>query len=178
MRALPQRVAHRRRVVGDKVRIPNRLTRTRTNSFPHVLHGVQEKDTAIFCDVLRRGPTRKAAPLARRATLEPFCREPHGRYAAGLAPRLQAIKAAPPLTTDAGVIVPHTLLVQARVAQLRVTLQARADCDTPIAQHAQRHPAFSLCQALPGAGPICAPRLLVAFGAQRARDAAAAARQP
>jgi hypothetical protein len=33
------------------------------------------------------------------------------------------------------------------------------------------------CQALPGAGPVCAPRLLVAFGEQRARSASAAERQ-
>jgi transposase len=50
MRALAQLVEHRRRVVGDTVRITNRLTRTLKNDFPHVLHWFQEKDTAIFCD--------------------------------------------------------------------------------------------------------------------------------
>ena len=38
MRALAQLVEHRRRVVGDKVRITNRLTSTLKNYFPHVLH--------------------------------------------------------------------------------------------------------------------------------------------
>jgi hypothetical protein len=37
MRALEQLVAHRRRVVGDKVRITNRLTRTLKNYCPQVL---------------------------------------------------------------------------------------------------------------------------------------------
>src|SRR5919204_759194 len=174
MRALAQLVEHRRRVVGDKVRITNRLTSTLKNYFPHVLHWFQEKDTAIFCDFLRRWPTLKAAQRARRSTLETFFREHHVRYAEVITQRIQAIKSATPLTTDEGVIAPNALLVQALVAQLRVTLQAIADCDTTIAQHAQRHPDFPLFQALPGAGPVFAPRLLVAFGEQRERYASAA----
>jgi Transposase IS116/IS110/IS902 family len=174
MRALAQLVEYRRRVVGDTVRITHRLTRTLKNDCPHVLHWFQEKDTTIFCDFLSRWPTRKAAQLARRATLATFFREHHGRSAEVIAQRLQAMKSATPLTTDDGVIAPHALLGQALVAQLRVTLQAITDFDTAIAQRAQSHPAFPLFQALPGAGPVFAPRLLVACGAQRARSAAAA----
>jgi transposase len=174
MRALAQLVEHWRRVVGDKVRITNRLTSTLKNYFPHVLHWFQEKDTAIFCDFLRRWPTLKAAQLARRSTLETFFRDHHVRYADVIAQRIQAIKSATPLTTDEGVIAPNALLVQALVAQLRVTLQAIADFDTAIAQCAQNHPDFSLFQALPGAGPVFASRLLVAFGEQRERYASAA----
>jgi transposase len=174
MRALAQLVEHRRRVVGDKVRITNRLTSTLKNYFPHVLQWFQEKDTAIFCDVLSRWPTLKAVQLARRSTLETFFRAHHVRYADVIAQRIQAIKSATPLTTDDGVIAPNALLVQALVAQLRVTLQAIADFDTAIAQRAQSHPDFPLFQALPGAGPVFAPRLLVAFGEQRDRYASAA----
>lgn len=174
MRALAQLVEHRRRVVGDKVRITNRLTSTLKNYFPHVLQWFQEKDTAIFCDFLSRWPTLKAVQLARRSTLETFFRAHHVRYADVIAQRIQAIKSATPLTTDDGVIAPHALLVQALVAQLRVTLQALADFDTAIVQRAQSHPDFPLFQALPGAGPVFAPRLLVAFGEQRDRYASAA----
>jgi hypothetical protein len=78
-RALAPRVAHRRRVVGAKVRRTHRLTRTRKNSLPPVRHGGQEQDTALCCDFLRRGPTLQAAQRARRATREPFCRAPHVR---------------------------------------------------------------------------------------------------
>jgi len=174
MRALEQLVAHRRRVVGDKVRLTNRLTSTLKNYFPHVLQWFQDKDTTLFCDFLSRWPTLKAAQLARRTTLETFFRAHHVRSADVIAPRLQAIKSATPLTTDEGVIAPHTLWVQALVAQLRVTLQAITDFDTAIAQRAQSHPDFPLFQALPGAGPVFAPRLLVAFGEQRERYATAA----
>ena len=84
--------------------------------------------------------------LARRSTLATFFRAHHVRYADVIAQRIQAIKSATPLTTDEGVI----------------------------AQRAQSHPDFPLFQALPGAGPVFAPRLLVAFGEQRDRYAAAA----
>src|SRR5215467_12075737 len=174
MRALTQLVEHRRRVVNDKVRMTNRLTSTLKNYFPHVLQWFQDKDTPIFCDFLTRWPTLKAVQLARRSTLESFSRAHHVRSADVIAQRLQAIKSATPLTTDEGVIAPHTLWVQALVAQLRVTLQTLAKFDTAIAQRAQGHPDFALFPALPGVGPVCAPRLLVAFGAQRARYASAA----
>src|SRR5262249_11274285 len=174
MRALDQLVEHRRRVVNDKVRITNRLTSILKNYFPQVLQWFQDKDTPIFCDFLSRWPTLKAAQLARRSTLETFFRDHHVRSADVVAQRLHGIKAAIPLTTDEGVIAPNALLVQALVHQLRVTLEAIATFDNAIAQRAQSHPDFPLFQALPGAGPVFASRLLVAFGEQRARYGSAA----
>jgi hypothetical protein len=56
-------------------------------------------------------------------------------------------------------------------------LQAIADFDNAMAPRAQDHPDFPVFDALPGAGAVCAPRLLVAFGAQRERCTSADARQ-
>jgi len=173
MRALAQLVEHRRRLVGDKVRLTNRLTSALKNYFPHVLQWFQDKDTAIFCDFLSHWPTLKAAQLARRTTLERFFQAHHVRSVDVITTRIEAIKSAVALTTDDGVITPNALLVQALVAQLRVTLQVIADFDTAIAQRAQEHPDFALFEALPGAGAVFAPRLLVAFGEQRERYASA-----
>jgi transposase len=169
MRALEQLVEHRRRLVGDKVRLTNRLTSALKNYFPHVLQWFHDKDTTIFCDFLTQWPTLKAAQLARRSTLERFFRAHHVRYADVIDQRIQAIKSATPLTTDEGVIAPTALLVQALVSQLRVTLQAIDAFDEAIAQHAQSHPDFPLFNSLPGAGAVLAPRLLAAFGEQRDR---------
>src|SRR5262252_3937531 len=91
MRALEQLVAHRRRVVGDTVRITNRLTSTLKNYFPHVLQWFQDKDTPICCDFLSRWPTLKAAQLTRRTTLETFFRAHHVRSPEVIAHRIQAI---------------------------------------------------------------------------------------
>ena len=169
MRALAPLVAPRRRLVGDTGRLTNRLPSALTNSFPHVLQWFQEKETAIFGDFLSRWPTLKAAQLARRTPLEGFFRAHHVRSADVITTRIEAIKRARALTTDDGVITPNVLLVQALVAQLRITVQAIADFDNAITQRAQDHPDFPLFDALPGAGAVFAPRLLVAFGAQRER---------
>jgi transposase len=173
MRALAPLVEHRRRLGGDKVRLTTRLTSALKNYFPHVLQWFQDKDTALFCDVLSRWPPLKAAQLARRTTLESFFRAPHVRAADVITTRIEAIQSAGALTTDDGVITPNALLVQALVAQLRGTLQVIADFDNAMAQRAQAHPAFSLFAALPGAGAVFAPRLLVALGEQRERYASA-----
>jgi Transposase IS116/IS110/IS902 family len=106
---------------------------------------------------------------ARRATLEAFFQAHHVRSADVIATRIQALKSAIPLTTDEGVIAPTALLVQALVGQLRVRLQAIKDFDAAMAQRAQAHLDLPLFDALPGAGAVFAPRLLVAFGEQRER---------
>jgi transposase len=119
----------------------------------------------------------KAAQLARRSTLERFFRDPHVRSADVITQRREAIKRATPLTTDEGIITPNALVVQALVAQLRVTVHAIEAFDQALAHRAQSHPAVPLFAALPGAGAVFAPRLLVAVGEPRARYASADALQ-
>jgi hypothetical protein len=153
------------------------LTRALNNDFPHVRRWLQNKDPAIFCDLLSHWPTRHAAQLARRPTLERGFRPPHGRAAAGITPRIAAIKSAVALATADGVIPPPTLLGPALVAQLRGPWHAIADFDPASAPCAQDPPDCPLVDAWPGAGAVFAPRLLVAFGEQRERYAAAEALQ-
>jgi hypothetical protein len=172
MRTLDPRVEFRRRLVEDKVRLTNRLTSALKNSFPQVLPWFSDKDTTIFCDVLSQWPTLKAVHLARRATLERCLRQHHVQTRL-IAQRMEAIQTAMPLTTDEGVITPHVCRVRALVAQLRATLQAIEDFDHAMAQLAPTHPDFARFRALPGAGPVFAPRLLVAFGEPRDRYASA-----
>jgi hypothetical protein len=172
-RALAPLGEHRRRLVGDNVRCTTRWTSALKHDCPQVLHWLPEQDTGIFCDFLSRWPTLQAAHRARRSTLEHCFRDHHVRSADVIQTRIEAIQSAVALTTDAGVITPHTLLVPALVAQLRVTLQAITDCDNAIADHAQDPPDCPVFDALPGAGAVFAPRLLVAFGAQRERYASA-----
>jgi hypothetical protein len=70
-------------------------------------------------------------------------------------------------------MMPNALMAQALIAQLRVLLETIERFDHAIAERAQRHPDDALFDALPGAGPALAPRLLVAFGEQRERYGAA-----
>jgi len=174
LRALAQLVEHRRRLVADKVRLNNRISSVLKNYFPQVLVWFKDRDTELFCDFLTRWPTLQAVQRARPATLERFFHTHHVRSAKLIQQRIAGIKAATALTRDEALIAPNALLMQALVAQLRVVMTAIETFDQDIASSARHHPDFALFEALPGAGPALAPRLLVAFGEDRERYTSAA----
>lgn len=169
MRALLQLVTDRRRLVHDKVRITNRLTNALKNYFPQALEWFKDKDTVVFCDFLSRWSTLKQAKRARKTTLKRFFTEHNVRYPNLIEQRIDAIRSAMPLTEDEAIIKPQALLVQALVAQLRAVLEAVEAFDQAIAQTTPDISDYALFQNLPGAGPVMAPRLLVAFGEDRTR---------
>jgi transposase len=177
MRTLERLVEQRRRLVGDRNRITNRLTDALKQYYPQVLDCFDKRDTLLFCDFLAHWPTLKHVKRARNATLEAFFREHHVRSAKLIEERLRAMKSATPLTEDVAVITPNQLLVQALVDQLRVALRAIARFDTEINAVSATLPDYPLFDALPGAGAALAPRLLAAFGEQRQRYESAAAFQ-
>ena len=174
MRTLATLVEQRRLLVGDKTRITNRLSSTLKEYFPQALDWFEDRDTVLFCDFLQRWPSLKHAKRARQATLRAFFSAHNLRRAPLIEERIHGIRSATALTDDPAVLGPHQLLVQALVVQLRVTLQAIDRFDAEITAVAKRLHDYALFAALPGAGPILAPRLLVAFGEQRERYASAA----
>ena len=169
MRTLTTLVEQRRQLMNDRVRITNRLRNTLKQYYPQALEWFDHIDTPLFCDFVRRWPSLPQARRARRATLEKFFREHNMNRKALLERRIKSIKSAMPLTTDDAVIVPHRLRALTLVAQLEVTLECVKQYDAEIASLAPQHPDYELFDALPGAGPSLAPRLLVAFGEQRER---------
>ena len=73
-----------------------------------------------------------------------------------------------PLTEDIGVIEPNQLLVEVLIAQYRVLLKGIESLDKAIKLAYKSHDDKVIFDSLPGAGPQLAPRLLVAFGSNRA----------
>jgi len=177
MRTLEQLVEQRRVLADDQTRITNRLTDALKQYFPQPLQWFENKNTRVFCDFLCRWPTLKAVQLARRSTLERFFSEHHVHYRDVIERRILAIQQATPLTTDEGVVAPNSLLVRALVVQLRAALEATEMFNQAIAKRAPAHPDFDIFDSFPAAGPVFAPRLLVAFGEQRERYADAAEAQ-
>jgi transposase len=169
MRTLVSLTERRRALVNDKIRLTNRLTNTLKQYYPQALDWFEQRDTALFCDFLTRWPTLLQVKRARQASIQAFFHAHNGRRPQVIAGRLEAIKAAVPLTQDAGVIVPCKLHAAVLVEQLRVTLRSIDQFDREIAQLAPTLPDYSLFQRLPGAGPHLTPRLLVAFGEDRQR---------
>jgi len=169
MRTLATLVEQRRTLVDDKNRITNRLRVALKQYYPQTLEWFDHIDTPLFCDFLTRWPTLLQVKRARKSTLRKFFHEHNMRFKRVLEQRLIAIKIATPLTQDEAVVVPHRLQALVFVEQLRVILNAIKRFDIEIESVAKQHTDYALFSALPGAGPCLAPRLLVAFGEQRAR---------
>ena len=114
----------RRRLVGDRTRISNRLTALLKNYFSQVLDWFPDLRTTLVCEFLTQWPTLDAAQQADTATLEKFFRSHHAARQGLLERRLQAIKDSQPLVTDAAVLNASVALLKALIAQMRVTLDA------------------------------------------------------
>jgi transposase len=173
MRTLQYLVEQRRRLADDKVRYTNRLGNALKQYYPQVLDWFADRDTVLFCDFILRWPTLMQVKRARKTSLIGFFRAHNMRFPKLIEKRICAIKAAAPLTQDGAVITAYKLQAQVLVEQLRVTLQAIRRFDQEIADLTPKLPDYVLFNALPGAGAVLAPRLLVAFGEQRDRFAGA-----
>jgi transposase len=174
MRALATLVEQRRRLVGDRIRITNRLRCALKQYYPQVLEWFDHIDTPLFCEFVKRWPTLMQAKRARAATLRRFFHEHHMYREGVLDNRLKAIKSARPLTLDEAIIMPYRIQVLVLVEQLELMFKAIGEFDDEIEKLASGHPDYGLFKRLPGAGPTLAPRLLVAFGEQRDRFRSAA----
>lgn len=169
MRTLSYLVQQRRMLVDDRKRIVNRLCNALKQYFPQTLDWFDHRDTPLFCDFLARWPTLQQVQRARKTTLERFFHDHNVRRPALVAARVEGVQRAMPLTVDAAVIQSFQLLATTLVDQLRVLLQAIDRFDAEIASVASQLPDYKLFSALPGSGPNLAPRLLTAFGEERAR---------
>jgi len=175
MRKLMYLVQMRDRLKGDRSRWVNRLVQALKQYYPQVLDWFSQRNTVVFCDFLNQWPTLKQAKRARKSKLETFFKAHHVRFARVIEDRIEAIKAATPLTHDEAIITVHRLQVATLVAQLKLTIQAIKEFDQEIAATVEQLPDYALLfSPLPGAGAVFAPRLLAAFGEDRARYPCAA----
>ena len=168
-RTLRYLVEHRRRLVGDRTRLSNRMTSLLKCYFPQVLSWFPDIRTELVCDFLLLWPTLSAVQRVKRMTLLKFFRAHHSMRTDTLEKRLIAIKQSVPLTTDGAVINSSVVLSKALAAQMKSTLQAIRDFDREIEKLCASHPDFPLFQSLPGAGEVYASRLLAVIGSDRQR---------
>lgn len=169
MRALQSLVQSRRALVDDRAGLINRLTFALKEYFPQVVRWFRDKHTDVFIDFVSRWPTLDAAKRAHRDTLVDFFNAHNVRGGKTTERRLDAIKAARPLTSDVAVIEPNRLLAEALLAQIAVLSKAINRFEAEIAARAAELPDFKIFAQLPGAGTALAPRLLAAFGENRDR---------
>jgi transposase len=169
MRALQRLVHDRRTLVDDRCRLINRLTYALKEYFPQVVRWFRDKHTEVFIDFVTRWPTLDAAKRAHRDTLVEFFHVHNVRHGKTTERRLDAIKAARPLTSDPAVIEPNRLMADSLLMQIAALSRAIARFDAGIADRCAELPDFKIFASLPGAGAALAPRLLAAFGENRER---------
>lgn len=168
-RILQRLTEDRRSLVGERVRLTNRITASLKAYFPQTLQWFDDIDTILFCDFILKWPTLSKAKRARTSTLETFFKTHNCVKAEVIERRVQAIKTAMHLTEDKGVIIPLERLTMALIQQLRCLLQTLHEYDLEITKCFRSHDDYAIFQSLPGAGPVFGPRLLSAFGSDRQR---------
>ena len=164
MRTLQHLVEYRRRLVGDRVRLTNRLTSALKNYYPQPLDWFDCPHTAVFCDFLERWPTLQSLHRVRTTTLQRFFTQHNVRRQAVIDARIDGIRSATPLTEDPGIIDANRLVVTTIITQLRPLLDAIKLVDQRIASLCDAHRDHAVFASFPGAGAVFSARLLAAFG--------------
>lgn len=98
----------------------------------------------MVCDFLLRWSSLNDLKGVRRTTLEKFMREHNSLHKKAVEKRLEAIKTAVALTTDAAVITSSVVMVKALAAQMRTTLEAVREFDQRIEELCRAHEDFDL----------------------------------
>lgn len=156
---------HRRDMVQIRTDCINRLRSTLKCYYPLLLALVGETlECPLGLDFLRRWPNLAVLQKARATTLRAFFYAHNSRNTELINQRLEAIKAAKPLTEDPAIIEPMQRMALAMEQQLRTLQRIIAGYDERIAEVFSQHANKGIFTELPGAGEVMAPRLAAAFG--------------
>lgn len=168
-RSLRLLVQHRRQLIDSRTQMTNQLTELLKGYFPQALEWAGHGTTLQACDFLRRWPTLANVQKATPAQLRKFYHH-HGCYhPEAIEQRLQQVAQATPLTHDPAILFASPLRVLAVVSSLQALIPQIEKVEKEIQTLFNAHPDHDLFSLLPGAGDALAPRLLVAFGADRSR---------
>jgi transposase len=164
-RELAALVAARRGAVDQRTRTSNQLISLLKGYFPQALMLAGDDLTKpLALAFLRRFPELTAVQKVSAATLSTFYRARNVRSVERIAERLALVSRAKALSQDRAVIAPALLELALLVDLLAVHARHITTLEARIAEVFAAHPRAQLFDALPGAGPALAPRLLVAFG--------------
>ena len=164
----------RRKFVNQRVAMTNRITSLLKMYFPQALDWVGDIASIQCSDFLTRWPTLAAVKRVGKSKLREFYYRHNCRKAAVIDERTAQIEAAYPLTSDPAIVEPLSLAVETYATQLHTLIRAIQEFDKRIAALFEQHADHEVFDSFPGAGDVCAPRLLAAFGSDRSRwDSAA-----
>jgi transposase len=160
---------NRRQLVDEQTAQTNRLTDLLKKFFPQVLDWFDELGSAIAVAFLQRWPTLAQVQQQDDETLRRFFHQHGSRSESRIDARLQEIRTAQPPIEDPAIVEPSVLMVQALLPLITAIREGIAELQDACEKVFKAHPDAGIFASFPGAGPVLAPRLLVAFGSRRDR---------
>ena len=174
-RLLQQLVAHRRAVVDERTALTNRLQALLKAYFPQALELCGEDLwRPLATAFLLRWPTLMSARKVRTEKLKQFYYLNGSRSQKLINQRFQLLEQAVPVSDEPALNQSFALRVQLICRQLQDVVHTIKEFEQQIAQAFDEHPDRDIFKSFPGAGPVLAPRLLGAMGAERERFDSAA----
>lgn len=169
-RTLQRLTRKRRDAVKHRTRFNNQLKDLLKQYYPLFLTICGEDLFApLACHLLLKYPCFEAVTQADPQDVRQFYMS-HGSWKLEvIARRLALIREAQPLTTDPAIIQPAILEARMLATLLLDVGESIKTYDKAIAELFPHHPDAPIFDSFPGAGPVLAPRLLSAFGANRGR---------
>jgi transposase len=169
-RQLAGLVENRRHLIDERTRLVNQIHATLKTYYPLAETLLESQmNTPMAADFLARWPDLEALQKAKPEQVRAFFYQHNSRSAKKTEERLALVHKAKALTSDPALILPARQLVLALAGMLRPLHQAVDRLDQAIVHAMDQHPDAPIFRSFPGAGPALAPRLLIAFGTNRAR---------
>jgi transposase len=165
---------NRRKLVNRRTALTNHLTSLLKESFPQALDWAGPLDSLRACDFLQNWPSLSLLQKSSPSRLRKFYRDHTRLDSPAVLQRLDQIRQAQPLTTDAAVLAAAEVMIPVLVRPLRGLIESIQLLDQQLKERFQQHDDYTLFHSFPGAGPALGPRLLSAFGSNRDRFECAA----
>jgi transposase len=161
---------HRRTLVDQRTGLTHALADTLKQYFPQALQWFGGEKAPLLRASLALWPTLERLHEATLNELTRVMRAHRRQKVSTVAQELlEKIRAAVPLTRDTASIEAYAMYAQSLIALIDPLDQEIAKYDQAIAAGWATHPDRAIFDSLPGAGPVMAPRLGVAFGLDRSR---------
>jgi transposase len=169
-RLLARLVADRRKAVNLRTSATQALLAALKEYFPQAIEVLNDNMTSrLACDLLLKWPTLEGLQQAKPANLKKFYYGHNVRSPELIEKVLKLVEAAKPLTTDDAIVESGSRLTKLYVRQIQAVNPDITEYEERIAQVFHDHPDAPIFSGIPGAGAAMAPRLLAAFGTDRAR---------
>jgi transposase len=172
---LAQLVSFRRDLVNQRSALANQLTSVLKLYYPLALAMLQQDTTtALAANFVLKFPTLRALQETPLHRVRQFFLGQGCRLTEGLQERLQTIKGAVAVSTQAHWNNPNSFMACALADQLKAVVARVDQLEEHIRILAQQHPNQALAESVPGAAAALEPRLMVALGTHPENCASAA----